>query len=296
MQENNRPKWLLPVGIGCLVLLCLCVLLAGAFYFLGDRLAEGLGGFDIPGMTGEIEDFIETGELPLPTLDVAVEPESTDELPTEQPVEPTQSDPGPLSPQKSDQTAFFDNFSSDALDWPVIDGEITVLKYENQAYSMEIREPDYLDGVYIPTLFFPTTVRFDAWGPPGEQGGTIGVECRIQEQDDVLTDYYFVDIDLYHRDAYVAVVADEQEHKILPDDEYLPLSNITANPDEVNTFEVSCLPDKVTISVNGVLEHEVEIPNEYIVTSPGSMTFFMFTYENTMAGYKVFFDNVYAWP
>lgn len=296
MEEKRRPKWIVPVGIGCVVILCLCLLGAGGFYFLGDRIVGDLGGLgNIPGLSEEFEDFLDTGEIPEPPSDLPVEPDTPDQ--PEQ--EPPQDDSSPSGGQISEQTSFFDDFSSDALDWAVIDDGITLLQYENQAYSFMIKEPNYVDGVRIPTFFNPTYIKFDVWGPPGEQGGTIGVECMVQLDGELLTDYYYVEFDLDYQEIIVGGVINEEYVDFYdPGDTYgrLPLQHMTSNPDQTNTIEVTCLPQNVTVSVNGYLEQDIPVPQDFILANPGPMTFFMYTFEETMAGYKVFFDNVSAMP
>jgi hypothetical protein len=288
MEQNNRPKWLLPVGIGCLVILCLCLLGAGGFYFLGDRLVGDLGEYvDIP---GDLGDFSDIGELLVETSIPDEEPPVSDS-----PANPPATDPGPLSEQYSTETSFFDDFSTDALDWAVVDDGITSLQYENQAYSFMLKEPSTVDGVWIPSLFSPTTVRFDVWGPPGEQDGSTGVECQIQDDD--FQNYYYIEFDLYYNQVVIGGVYDGEYVDFVEttdDFGWLQLNNMTPNPEDPDTIEINCELDTITVIVNGSTEQTVPVPEPF--TTQGGMTLFLYTYETSMAGYKVFFDNVYAYP
>ncbi len=287
MEENNKPKWLVPVGIGCAVILCLCLLGVGGVYIFGDQLLGDLGSLgDIPGLPQDFADI-----LTPPPADMPVEPDPFEEDPL-----PPQVDTPLSGAQVSDQSTFFDDFSTDALDWDVVDDGTIVLAYENQAYSFLVKEPDYLDYVWLPTLFDPATVKFDVWGPPGEQAGTLGVECRVQVEGD---NYYYVEFELSFQDVFVGgYLNGEYVEFYQSGNEFntLPLQYMNTNPDQPNTIEVTCNPDNVLVTVNGMLEQTVPVPSEYQIWETGPMTFFVYTYEDTMAGYKVFFDNVYAYP
>jgi len=52
----------------------------------------------------------------------------------------------------------------------------------------------------------------------------------------------------------------------------------------------------MNVTVNGSLEHQIPVPSEFQLTSPGPMTFFVYTYDQNTTGYKVFVDNVSAFP
>lgn len=291
MEEKQRPKWIVPVGIGCVVLLCLCGLLAGGVALFGNQVLGDLGISDLP---GGLEEFIETGELPEPPTNLPVEPDFPEQEPLE---EPPPSDTSSLPPQHSDETSFFDDFSSDALDWPVFDDGVTILKYENQAYSFQLTEPGMLDGLWLPTLFSPNFVRFDVWGPPGEQGGTIGVDCQIQDED--FQNHYYVEFDLYYNDVVIGGVVNGEYVDFYDTTEnqgWLPLINMPPSPEDPATIEIYCGINQITVNVNGTPEHQIYVPEEYKVSGQGGMSFFMYTFDEAMTGYKVFFDNVQAVP
>ena len=49
--------------------------------------------------------------------------------------------------------SIFDDFSSDALDWPVKDDGLTILKYKNEMYHMQLKEKQGFTYAYLRLIF-----------------------------------------------------------------------------------------------------------------------------------------------
>ena len=174
MTEQKRFPWLAVIlGIGCVAVLCIGVLVVGGgtAFFITRKSAS----------TSVPEPLI-TIVFATPTIvpETTVAPSPIIE-PT--PVEPIISGDFLTGNQRLDDNSIFDDFSSDALGWPLFDDGKTILKYENQAYSFQIAEPDYIDWAYFPVDFIPYEIWFDVQGFPGQQDGTFGVFCQYQDVD-----------------------------------------------------------------------------------------------------------------
>jgi hypothetical protein len=292
MEEKKTNKWLIPVGIGCVVLLCLCVVIPAILYFtLGNTFTDQIP-FDIDGFTD-----LGVPEQDGPTVDIP--PVNTDSTDPEIDVEPP-SNVGPDVPtgptgkemtggQYVTDTELFDDFSSDALEWPIYDDGITILKYENQGYSFEITQPDYVDWAYVPTPFFPSKIQFDIEGTSTYEDGTFGVFCNYQDEDN----YDYAEFSLHYLDVVFGMTRDGEYSYLTeqnPDGEYyLELSNMYSYSTP-NTIKMDCTPTLLTLWVNGQLEFEIPIASP--LPDLGDMALFIYTYEDAANGYKVIFDNV----
>lgn len=276
-------KWLLPVGIGCVVILCLCGVAVGAFYLLGNTVrdyATDLGFEDI--LPTEYVSIIEE----TPIQEEVIEPtESVAILPTD---EPTSSEG-----QYQDEYTFMDDFSSNAFDWTEYEDDITVVKLEDEAYSFQILEPEYYDWAYIPTSFFPTFITFDVYGLPGEQNGTFGLMCQYQDENN----YYYTEIDLETNEYIIAQIIDGEYYLLnepLADDyDWLTASALNAAPEDPNTITVECSLSAITLIINDEFVNSVTVDQPF--TDEGWMAFFVYAYSFAdLDGYKIYFDNVIA--
>jgi len=93
-------------------------------------------------------------------------------------------------PQFRDAHMIKDDFSSEALGWPLFDDGKTILKYENNSYSFQIKEPDLFDWAYLPIDFSPSEISFDVVSPQSLQDGTFGVFCNFQDE----KNYNYMDV------------------------------------------------------------------------------------------------------
>ena len=177
--EQKRFPWLAVIlGIGCVGVLCIGFLVigGGAAFFLTQRSAP-------PSMPEPVVTVqIVTPEI-LPT--------ATQTVPSPAPV-PTDSGPTLTGDQRVDDHSLYDDFSSDALGWPVFDDGKTIIQYESEAYRFQIAEADYVDWAYFPVDFIRYQIWFHVQGLPGQQDGTFGVFCQFQDVDN----YYYAEFDL----------------------------------------------------------------------------------------------------
>jgi len=291
MEEKSKNKWLVPVGIGCAVLLCLCLVGVGAVYFLGDRVAGQLP-FDL-GQFSDGDLLPEPGEDAQPGGQLNVTEEA---FPADSAADESEDTTPPLpgttytGGQYVSDTEMFDDFSSDSLGWLEFDDGSTILKYENQMYSFEITETDYLDWTYVPAPFYPSTIQFDVQARPGEVDGSVGVNCLYLDE----SNHYYVEIDLGFQDAIFAMVKDDEFVPLTEQNDdgqyWQKLSYLNSPPESVNTIMVTCTPETITLYVNGQFEYEIQVSDP--LAGPGDMALFLYTYETAASGYKVYFDNV----
>jgi hypothetical protein len=281
MTEQKRFPWLAVIlGAGCVGVLCVGFLLigGGAAFFLTQRSAS-------PSMPEPV--IIEVSATPqiLPTATLAVpSPASV----------PTDSSPALTGDQRVDDHSLYDDFSSDALGWPTFDDSKTIIKYENNAYSFQVIEPDFYDWAYIPVDFIPYEIWFDVQGLPGQQNGNFGVFCHFQDVDN----YYFVEFHLGGNLYWIGQYVDGKEVALTPQSadsqSSQSASALKSSPTSVNHIGVSCYLDHITLFINDQQVDDVSVKQPF--DQPGKAALFVYTYEDAGEnGYKVFFDNVEAW-
>ncbi|TAK14083.1 MAG: hypothetical protein EPO32_03195 [Anaerolineae bacterium] len=196
----------------------------------------------------------------------------------------------PLSgSQYIDDYRFVDDFSSEALGWPVFDDGVTILGYEpDETYSIQITRPDFLDWAYVPADFIVYEISFDVWAAPGNNDGTFGVMCQFQDPDN----YYFVEFDLgagqyqigHIQNSFVSTLTD-------PGWAY---SSELNGATSVNRIGIGCYLDYVSLYINDQWVNEVSIAAPF--DSPAPAAFFIHTIDTADSdGYKVYIDNVEAW-
>ncbi|HBX69059.1 MAG TPA: hypothetical protein DEH25_06675 [Chloroflexi bacterium] len=292
--SKSPKKWLLPVGIGCIVLTCLCVC-AGAGFLLISNLNTGSESMP-PTPISEIAPA--PTNAPLQPSDTPQAPLSPD--PTEAPAPtadipptpwPTAEDQLTGNQSRSDTAIFDDFFSSKALGWSEYDDGTTIIQYENETYSFQVIEAEYYDWAYAPVDFWPNAIQFDVWGLPGTQKGTFGVMCQYQDADN----YYYVEIDLSTREFVMSVNrAGEHTPLTFPDQNgqyWLIADPLTVSPDEANRIDLLCYQDYMVLVINEALVWHADIPDPF--PNPGDIALFVYAYPYAgPQGYKVYFDNV----
>lgn len=294
-EKNKNNRWILFAGIGCIVLVCLCGgLIAG--FFLIQRTSSGTS------FTTEMRNVFSDEFMPLigtpdpPSIEVpTLEAIQIPSLPPLEEVFPTlelfENQPDLTGNQYLDDSRLVDDFSSDALGWPEYDDGTTILKYENQAYSFQVKQADYYDWVYVPVMFNPASIVFDVWGLPGEQHGTFGVFCQYQDP----ANYYYAEFDLETREVMIGIIENDEFVPLYEpnqDDYYwIPVDAFSPLPEEVNTIALDCQPETITLTVNEDLVRRVIIQKPF--TSPGVMALFVYALDFAGPdGYKLYFDNV----
>lgn len=259
MKEQKPFPWL-PVllGVGCVSLLCIGVLLVGggAAYFITDR--------------------VEVPAVPEVTMPAQSAPPS---------------DSGLTGKQHVEEFAFFDDFSSEMLNWPVYNDGTTIIQYENDAYSFQITEPDYIDWAYIPADFIPYEIWFDVQGSPGQQDGTFGVLCQYQDIDN----HYYVEFNLGSQAYIIGQYLDGEDISLTKQNSegqfWYESDAFNSQPAAVNNIGVGCYLERIKLFINNQPVDDVHVPNP--LDQPGEAAFFVYTFDDADEdGYKVFFDNV----
>lgn len=208
--------------------------------------------------------------------------------------EPTTSQPNLTGNQYLDESSMFDDFSSQALGWSVFDDGKSIFKYENEAYAIQILEPDYWDWSSFPVDFIPYEVQFDVQPATGQQDGNYGVFCQYQDFDN----YYYVEFyqvrGMYWIGQYVngekIILNSQRTGEDFP--QYVEALN--SSSDATNHVSIGCYQDIITLYINDQWVDEVDIqqPSKQL----GKAGFFVWAHEEAgTTGYKVFFDNVEAW-
>jgi hypothetical protein len=285
MTEQKRFPWLTVIlGVGCVSVICIGVLVVGggAALFLTQTTASSSG----PEAVVTVEIQIPTS-LPEPTTisPLTIEPTI---------VEPTAPVTSLTGDQRMDDHSLFDDFSSEALGWPVFDDGVTILKYENQAYSFQITEPDFYDWAYFPVDFIPYEIWFDVQGPAGQQDGTFGVFCQLQDADN----YYYAEFDLQDNSYLIGQSVNGEDFPLTTQNSsgqyWQSTSALLSPPTSVNRIGVTCYPDSITLFINDQWVDEVSVSQPF--DGPGEAAFFVYTFDFAGEnGYKVLFDNVEVW-
>lgn len=304
MAAKRKTPWLaLLVGAGCVIVLCMGVLVVGggAYFFYFQRSAAPLVNEAV--ITVTVHTAMPTAALPPLLEPTAVDtptspapPLEPTQTPTTEPaaVEPTSPGPALTGEQYRDDYSFFDDFSSEALGWPIYDDGLTILSYENESYKIRIQEPDYYDWAFIPVDFIPIEIWFDAQGSAKSQDGTFGVFCQFQDEDN----YTYVEFDL-DDNAYMIGQILEGESILLTeansdDNDWQHTSALDSSPAAVNRIGVSCYLESITLFINDRMVDEVNITQPF--DTPGEAAFFVYAFDSAAeAGYEISIDNVEAY-
>ena len=248
----------------------------------------GVPGFEDLLPTEFISIIEETSGAPI--IEATIAPAAT-LASVDEPDTPMDEPSSPSEGQYRDEFTLIDDFSSNAFGWIEYEDEITVLKFENGAYSFQILEPEYYDWSYIPADFSPTFITFDVYGLPGEQDGTFGLMCQYQDE----TNYYYVEFDLQTKEYVIAKIVDDNyivlNEPLSEDYDWLTATTLKENPEDTNTITVQCTSTNITLIINDEWVNSVEVSDPF--NNPGDMAFFVYAYDFAgPQGYKVFFDNV----
>lgn len=278
MNQKKPFPWVAVIlGAGCVSILCIGFLLAGGIALFTIQESD-------------------TSTVPEPVVTVVVvtptsEPEAPPPAPSPVPV-PTEPESSTLTgAQYVEEYSLYDDFSSDALYWPVYDDGKTIMKYENEAYSIQIAEPEYIDWAYLPVDFVPYEIWFDVQGPPGQQNGTFGVFCQYQDADN----HYYVEFDLQSNEYIIAQYLDGEDIPLTKQNSvgqfWYETDAFKSPPTSVNHIGVSCYLNSITLFINDEWVDEVSVPDSF--DQPGKAAFFVYAFSFADAdGYKIFIDNV----
>ena len=313
-KPTKSRKWILPaIGIGCFGVIVLSGLVLGGYFLLRDRLLPDQAATatlppDVVSLSSTqtviaiTREFMSNPTVSEPTLPVSAI-ETT--LPTLEPTPTTMpTEVPPLSPtatadsiftgsQYLDETYLYDDFSSDALGWTVYQDDVTITKYEEEAFSIQVTQQNTFDWVYLPVDFIPYEINFDVRSFDGPQDGTFGVLCQYQDVDN----YYYIEIDLLTKDYTIAQSIDDKFIPLTPLNEngqyWQPADQLNEPPTEINQIGVSCYLDIIGLFINNEFVDSVTVDQPF--NDPGQAALFVYAFDFAgEAGYKVFFDNVEA--
>jgi hypothetical protein len=278
MTEQKRFPWLVVIlGIGCVGVLCVGFLVVGggAAFFLTQKSTSP--SVPEPVVTAQV---VTPETLPDPTQPVP--------LPAT-----VQSDSGSIltGDQRREDHSLYDDFSSEALGWPVFDDGKTIIQYENEAYSFQIAEPEFIDWAYFPVDFVPYEIWFDVQGLPGQQDGTFGVFCQYQDVDN----HYYAEFDLQDNSYILAQYLNGEDIPLTKQNTvgqfWYETNAFKSSPEAVNRIGVSCYLDSITIFINDQMVDQVNVPQPFDQLGEAAFFVYAFSYAGEN-GYKVFFDNV----
>lgn len=209
---------------------------------------------------------------------------------TAPPPQPTAA-PALTGNQRLEANALFDDFSSAALGWSVRDVDSARTGYEDAAYAMLVKQPNFWVLSRIPGDFPQRVIELDAAVAPGFTGGMFGVICHYTDPQN----FDFVAVDPETRSMSAARL---QANRF----QYLTgtpggataerVDGLAAAANATNHLRVGCYDDRLTLAIGGTLAGDwpLDPPGK-----PGSAALFLYSFKELGAtGYKVVFDNVAA--
>lgn len=272
-QAPPRPRrgwWIagvVLVVVACCVLL-VCVVGAVLLYNLDAGLPEEQ--IELPALATAIP------LLPTlaPTLEAALPPTAPPAQLATQPAVPS-------GQQQLSETEFFDDFSSTTLGWHEHSDDQNQVGYENGAYAMQVKVPDYRSLVRPPVQYL-THLEFNAQVVQGTDNGTFGVACYYKD----FTNYYFIDFDMANREFHFGRIEGGTWSDL---DEWRSFAEYP----EPLRYAVDCTPGLMTLYINDqlVAEMPVSLPVE-----PHEMWLVVMSWpESAPGGIKVLFDDLHGY-
>ncbi len=306
--KRKSPLWIIVGAVGCLGILCIAFVALGISLFLTSRSTTSEASKVNPIEATEVslpsERILPTQAVlatkaPLPGQAL---PPTMVPMATEVPLQPTFTPypaeesltaedipalawPADIGQMLSD-SYFSDDFSNSDYDWANIEDEINSWGIEDEHYALHLYEPEYSAWAYLPIDFTPKTIGFDAAVLPGYEQGAYGVICYYQDE----SNYHFVSIDPSYQEYSIGYVVNGNYETLLKE-MWMPSTGLKDSPYEVNNIMVVCDPDMITLFINNELEAQASLSN----VPAGDTAIFGETWEETPAeGFKVYFDNLYA--
>lgn len=269
-QRSRRGCWVAVVVLG--VVGCCAIFLCGIGALALYNLDAGLP-------TAQFELPAPASAIPLlPTLPPTLAPA----LPPAQPPALTATQPAaPSGQQRLSETEFFDDFSSETLDWYTTSDDHSQVGYENGAYAMEVKTPGYRTLVRPPVQYL-THLEFNAQVVQGADRGTFGVACYYVNLDN----YSFVEIDIANREFNFGRLENGQR---IDQDEWQSFSAFQ----EPLRFAVDCTPGLMALYINDdlIAEKPMEQP-----VQPHEMWLVVAAWpDGAPGGIKVLFDDIYGY-
>lgn len=268
--RSKRGWWVAIIALAAAACCGLVVCIAGAVLLYNRSETLPLGQVELPALSTTI---------PLPPT-----PGSNIEapLPPTQPAVQVATQPAsPSGLQKLSDTEFFDDFSSAQLNWYQHSDDQNQVGYENGAYAMQVKVPDYRALVRPPVQYL-THLEFDAQVVQGAENGTFGIACYYQD----FSNYYFVDFDTARGEYHFGRIADGKWEEL---SEWRSFAEF---PQPLR-YAVDCTPGLMSLYINDelVAETPVSLPVE-----PHEMWLVVMSWsEAAPGGIKVLFDNLYGY-
>jgi hypothetical protein len=293
MNKNQKfPWWGIVLGAGCLCIICVGGILGlGGFVYYYNQTSPATSLPEIMSTNALLNTaqpivtptVIAGQPLVTPSV-IAVQPS----LPTPQ---PTSAGSSLTGKQELTEYRLYDDFSSNALGWPVFDDGKTIIKYEDGQYGIQIKEKDYTDWAFVPVNFTPFEIWFDIKSIAGPQNGTAGVFCQYQDENN----YYYVEFDLGQASYVIGQYANGENIALTPQNAqgqyWQDTSKLDTSPGAVNRIGIGCYQNFIVLFINDewMMEATVQKPADKL----GEAAFFVYAYPFAGAdGYKVYFDNV----
>lgn len=228
-------------------------------------------------------------EVSTPTLSAPEEPVDAPE-PTAQVSAPDKSLTGA---QVLSEHSFIDDFSSNALGWPIINDSTLITKVDQGVLTIRVIEKVVNHFVFIPTPFNPYLINFDITSPTNYGDGTFGLVCQYQDAEN----HYYLEFDpefgsysiMQVRDGENIVMLDEENQKIFWKD----MPAFIAQPGAVNNLSVNCSPDGVTLFANDQLIVDTIADQPFNQEGLAGILIYAYSFAAD-EGYQIILDNVEA--
>ena len=278
MKTNRNFPWWVLLAVGCVCVLCVGVLGVGGVAYFYQMTTEP-----------PTPEYV-SPTSPVYTVPPAVTPdipEATQPVATEPPVSGTSL----TGQQELSEYRLYDDFSSDALGWPVFDDGKTIIQYEDGQYGFQIKEPDYVDWAYVPVNFTPFEIWFDVKSVTSQPNGTFGVFCQYQDVDN----YYYIEVDLGTASYVIGEYFKGENIALTPQNDqgqyWHESSTLNSSPGAANRIGIGCYQNFIVLFINN--EWMMEATVQKLFDNLGEAAFFVYAYPFADAeGYKVYFDNV----
>lgn len=255
-------------------------------------VAEGAEVRDLPAWEPDECGAPEAATVKSPTATPAPAPKpTTPPTPAPKPTTPPSPAPALTGKQRLEANALFDDFSSAALGWSVREADSARTGYEDAAYAMLVKQPNFWVLSRIPGSFPHRVIEFDATVAPGFTGGMFGVICHYQDAQN----FDFVAVDPETSSVSAARLQGNQFQYLTGKpggataervDGLGPSANAT------NRIRAGCYDDRLTLEIGGTKAGSwpLDPPGK-----PGSAALFLYSFKQLgETGYKVVFDNVAA--
>lgn len=295
-QKKKFPWVIVIIGVVVLCLVCAGVtaaIVAGKMYLDRQKAAE------IVTPTAWVEALPTADSLMGEATEEVVEPTETEEptateevIATEEPTATAEPEATPTGELPfSDDIELKDQFANNELGWYVDDTAEYIYQIEDGVYRLTFPVPGLYENAYLPTMFDPQRVTFDARNVMDPAEGTFGWNCNVQDS----LNYQYFEFTMPEGfivsqvvDGSFTMVAEPGDTDMyFTETEYL---NIGLG--ETNNFDLTCTLDEMILVINGEEVYRTGLPHRF--ESQGYSAFFGYVYDWSEEGYAIEIDNVWA--